>query len=130
MPGADRDQIPQPTEFELSRHIRGVFNEATDRQVQEFTESVSFDRRLYAHDIDASIAWYERYTPLKLLDRRQDADGYGAWLAHDDQVDRPFVLVLVSFFRDQGKGPQPTMAPFAQNLARLELLAVTVTRPA
>ncbi len=34
----------------------GVFDEATDRRVEEFTESVSFDRRLYAHDIDASVA--------------------------------------------------------------------------
>jgi argininosuccinate lyase len=34
----------------------GVFSEATDRRVEEFTESVSFDRRLYAHDIAASTA--------------------------------------------------------------------------
>jgi argininosuccinate lyase len=34
----------------------GVFRVATDRRVEEFTESVSFDRRLYAHDIAASIA--------------------------------------------------------------------------
>ncbi|MEX0677796.1 MAG: argininosuccinate lyase [Pirellulales bacterium] len=34
----------------------GVFREATDRRVEEFTESVSFDRRLYAHDIAASVA--------------------------------------------------------------------------
>ena len=34
----------------------GVFNEATDRRVEKFTESVSFDRRLYAHDVAGSIA--------------------------------------------------------------------------
>jgi len=34
----------------------GVFDEPTDRRVEEFTQSVSFDRRLYAYDIDASIA--------------------------------------------------------------------------
>jgi len=34
----------------------GVFDQPTDRRVEEFTESVSFDRRLYAHDIAASIA--------------------------------------------------------------------------
>ncbi|MEZ5249353.1 MAG: VOC family protein [Ilumatobacteraceae bacterium] len=28
-------------------------------------------------DIDASIRWYEAFTPLRLLDRREDADGYG-----------------------------------------------------
>ena len=64
-------------------------------------------------DIDATIAWYEAFTPLRLLDKREDADGQGAWLGHPDMGDKPFILVLVSFFRDQAKGPQPTMAPFA-----------------
>jgi lactoylglutathione lyase len=64
-------------------------------------------------DIDESIAWYQRFTPLELLSRREDAEGQGAWLGHSDQVDKPFILVLVCFIRDQPKGPQPTMAPFA-----------------
>ncbi len=65
-------------------------------------------------DIDASIAWYQRFTPLQLLDRREDAMGYGAWLGHPDQGDRPFILVLASFFADQDKGAKlPIMAPFA-----------------
>jgi argininosuccinate lyase len=34
----------------------GVFDSATDRCVEKFTESVSFDRRLYAQDIRGSIA--------------------------------------------------------------------------
>ena len=64
-------------------------------------------------DIDATIAWYERFTPLRLLERREDTDGYGAWMGQPDMVDKPFIIVLVSFFRDQPKGPQPTLAPFA-----------------
>ena len=68
---------------------------------------------LPATDIDATIAWYEDFTPLRLLDRREDADGQGAWLGHSDLGDKPFILVLVSFTRDQGKGKQPIMAPFA-----------------
>lgn len=64
-------------------------------------------------DMDRTIAWYEKYTPMRLLDRREDADGYGAWMGHPDMGDKPFILVLVSFFRDQDKGPQPIMAPFA-----------------
>jgi len=68
---------------------------------------------LPCHDIDKSIEWYTRYTTLELLDRRSDPDGYGAWLGHSDQAESPFILVLVSFFRDQEKGPQPIMAPFA-----------------
>ncbi|MEX2524038.1 MAG: argininosuccinate lyase [Gammaproteobacteria bacterium] len=34
----------------------GRFNEATDAFVEQFTESVSFDKRLYRHDIAGSIA--------------------------------------------------------------------------
>lgn len=34
----------------------GVFNEATDARVEAFSESVSYDRRLYAHDIRGSVA--------------------------------------------------------------------------
>ena len=63
-------------------------------------------------NLDASIAWYEKFTPLVLLDRREDADGQSAWLSHEGQIDNPFVLVLVMFYRDQGS-PHPTMAPFA-----------------
>ena len=34
----------------------GVFSQATDRLVEQFTESISFDHRLYAQDIAGSIA--------------------------------------------------------------------------
>lgn len=68
---------------------------------------------LPAHDIDASIEWYEKHTPLRLLDRREDADGFGAWLGHPEHNDNPFILVLVSFFKDQAAGPSPIMTPFA-----------------
>ncbi len=45
----------------------GVFNEATDRRVEQFTESISFDRRLYAHDIQGSIAHAQMLTKVGLL---------------------------------------------------------------
>jgi catechol 2,3-dioxygenase-like lactoylglutathione lyase family enzyme len=67
---------------------------------------------LPAGDLDASVAWYEEFTPLVLLDRREDADGQAAWLSHAKQTENPFVLVLVMFWREQGT-PHPTMAPFA-----------------
>lgn len=67
---------------------------------------------LPSSDLDASIAWYERFTPLRQLARRADADGQSVWLAHEGQVDNPFVLVLVMFFKDRGT-PQPMLAPFA-----------------
>ena len=68
---------------------------------------------LPSSDIEKSIAWYQKHTPLRLLDQREDADGFGAWLGHPDNGDKPFILVLVSFHKDAGKGPQPIMAPFA-----------------
>jgi catechol 2,3-dioxygenase-like lactoylglutathione lyase family enzyme len=67
---------------------------------------------LPAGDLDASIDWYRRYTPLVVLDRREDAEGQTAWLAHEGQVENPFVLVLVTFFRDAGRS-QPQLGPFA-----------------
>ncbi len=45
----------------------GVFSEATDRRVELFTESISFDRRLYAHDIRASIAHAQMLAKVGLL---------------------------------------------------------------
>jgi argininosuccinate lyase len=45
----------------------GVFDEATDRRVEKFTESVSFDRRLYAHDVAASIAHAQMLAKVGLL---------------------------------------------------------------
>jgi len=45
----------------------GVFDQATDRRVEEFTESVSFDRRLYAHDIDGSTAHAQMLAKVGLL---------------------------------------------------------------
>src|SRR6266700_168034 len=35
---------------------------------------------LCVKDIDASIAWYERFTHLRLLSRGEDNDGKNAWL--------------------------------------------------
>lgn len=45
----------------------GVFDQATDRRVEKFTESVSFDRRLYAHDIRGSIAHAHMLSKIGVL---------------------------------------------------------------
>jgi argininosuccinate lyase len=45
----------------------GVFSEATDRRVEQFTESVSFDRRLFAHDIAGSTAHAQMLAKTGLL---------------------------------------------------------------
>ena len=50
---------------------------------------------LPVRDLDASIEWWTRWTPLVAIHDRKDADGRTAWLGHDDQPDHPFVLVLI-----------------------------------
>jgi lactoylglutathione lyase len=67
-------------------------------------------------DIDATIAWYTEFTPLVLIDRRQDEAGYGAWLGMDDNTDKPFILVLAQFFPETdpfASAPKAVLAPFA-----------------
>jgi argininosuccinate lyase len=44
-----------------------VFEKSTDRRVEEFTESVSFDRRFYAQDIAGSIAHAQMLAKAGLL---------------------------------------------------------------
>jgi argininosuccinate lyase len=46
----------------------GVFSAAADRRVEQFSESVSFDRRLYAHDIRASIAHAQMLARVGLIE--------------------------------------------------------------
>ena len=45
----------------------GVFNQATDRRVEQFSESISFDHRLYAQDIRASLAHAQMLAGVGLL---------------------------------------------------------------
>ena len=45
----------------------GRFGERTDRRVEEFSESISFDRRLFEHDIRGSIAHAEMLESVGLL---------------------------------------------------------------
>ncbi|MCA9224311.1 MAG: argininosuccinate lyase [Planctomycetales bacterium] len=45
----------------------GVFAASTDQRVERFTESVSFDHRLYAHDIRGSIAHAEMLAEVGVI---------------------------------------------------------------
>jgi argininosuccinate lyase len=45
----------------------GRFGERTDRRVEEFTESISFDRRLFEHDIRGSVAHAEMLAQVGLI---------------------------------------------------------------
>jgi catechol 2,3-dioxygenase-like lactoylglutathione lyase family enzyme len=71
---------------------------------------------LAVKDIDASIAWYERFTHLRLLARGEDDDGKNAWLGDPAQAEAPFILVLGQFY--EGHDPfapaaHLPMGPFA-----------------
>jgi argininosuccinate lyase len=45
----------------------GVFDQATDRRVERFTQSVSFDQRLWAHDIRGSVAHAHMLSKVGIL---------------------------------------------------------------
>jgi argininosuccinate lyase len=45
----------------------GVFSKQADRRVERFTESISFDHRLYAHDIAGSIAHAQMLVKVGLI---------------------------------------------------------------
>lgn len=51
----------------------GRFNQVTDKFVEQFTESVSFDHRLYRHDIMGSIAHARMLVRVKIL-RKEEGD--------------------------------------------------------
>jgi len=45
----------------------GVFSQPTDSKVEQFSQSISFDRRLYAHDIAGSLAHAQMLVKVGLL---------------------------------------------------------------
>ncbi|MEM8934816.1 MAG: VOC family protein [Pseudomonadota bacterium] len=80
------------------------------------------DRQRWTHmalcvkDIDATIAWYEEFTHLKLFSKREDVNGWGAWMVDPEQPDPPFLLVIAQFY--EGKDPfapakHEALGPFA-----------------
>ncbi|MGI9471703.1 MAG: argininosuccinate lyase [Rubripirellula sp.] len=49
----------------------GVFQASTDERLEAFAESISFDRRLYRHDIRGSIAHAEMLSDVGLLTKEE-----------------------------------------------------------
>ena len=71
---------------------------------------------LKVKDIDASVAWYERYTHLSLLTSGEDNDGKNAWLGDKSQAKSPFILVLGQFYEGHdpfAPAPHHPLGPFA-----------------
>lgn len=90
--------------------------------MNEPTEDVALTSPRWTHialmveDIDASIAWYTAHTPLQLLEKRQDDNGWGAWLGQEAHPDSPFFLVLAQFIPELNPwrdAPKTVMGPFA-----------------
>jgi catechol 2,3-dioxygenase-like lactoylglutathione lyase family enzyme len=71
---------------------------------------------LRVKDMDATIAWYERFTHLRLLQRGQDEAGFNAWLGDKSQADSPFILVIGQFLEGKdpfAPSPHHPLGPFA-----------------
>jgi lactoylglutathione lyase len=71
---------------------------------------------LRVNDIDATIDWYTSFTPLELIDKRQDDGGFGAWLGMPGATNNPFILVVAQFFEGSdpfADVPQAVLRPFA-----------------
>lgn len=71
-------------------------------------------------DLERSIDFYTKLTPLVVVARNEDENGRGAWLSNDKQVEDPFVLVIAEFLPevaarfDQVPGEKHrTLGPFA-----------------
>lgn len=86
------------------------------------THSVGPRRSTWTHiafavkDVDASVAWYERFTHLRVLARNEDKDGKNAWLGDATMAENPFILVIGQFY--EGHDPfapavHHPMGPFA-----------------
>ncbi len=52
----------------------GRFSKPTEKSVEEFTESISFDKRLYKHDIAGSIAHAKMLGRIGLLKKKEVSD--------------------------------------------------------
>ena len=66
-------------------------------------------------DIDKTVDWYTTFTPLEVLARREDEDGFGAWLGHPNP-DNPFLLVVAQFLPDSDPfagATTATLTPFS-----------------
>jgi len=95
----------------------GVFREATDRRVEQFTESISFDQRLYLHDIEGSIAHAQMLAAVGLISpdechqieqtlgeiRREIADGTFPFTTEREDIHMHIESALIERIGDTGR---------------------------
>jgi len=65
--GSNASRLPPPASPAFTKAWEGRFTEATDPEVERFTSSFSFDRRLFQYDIQGSIAHTEALGRAGLL---------------------------------------------------------------
>ena len=59
-------------------------------------------------NLEATIKWYERYTPLRETHHRQDSEGAVAWLSPQESG-----IVLVFIQKKETSEPIPVLSPLA-----------------
>ena len=64
---------------------------------------------LPCNDLDATIKWYEKYTPLRKTHHRQDSEGAVAWLSPQESG-----IVLVFIQKNNTSEPIPVLFPLAR----------------
>ena len=63
---------------------------------------------LPCHDLEKTIQWYERFTPLKVIHHREDSGVKVAWIQADDKS-----IFLVFLQSPDSKEPKAILSPFA-----------------
>ena len=63
---------------------------------------------LPCHDLDATIEWYEKYTPLQKTHHRQDNLGAVAWLSPEEPG-----IVIVFIQKNEAMKVSPVLSPLA-----------------
>ena len=63
---------------------------------------------LPCHDLEATIRWYEKYTPLRKTHHRQDSEGAVAWLSSQESE-----IVLVFIQKNDTSEPIAVLTPLA-----------------
>ena len=70
---------------------------------------------LPCHDLEKTIQWYERFTPLKVIHHREDSGAKVAWIQADDKS-----IFLVFLQSPDSKEPKAILSPFAHLGIELE----------
>ena len=62
---------------------------------------------LPCHDVEKTIQWYERFTPLKVIHQREDNGAKVAWIQADNKS-----IFLVFLQSPDSMEPKPILSPF------------------